>query len=94
MSYYLEPDSDLCIKTAKSIIPLLDDNFSFEVRLEAANVVRNLTRSSEVRDYIREHALLPAFIKLLNEGDKTFCTAAYGIIMNLLIDENSRQVFL
>ncbi|GIY55602.1 hypothetical protein CDAR_409302 [Caerostris darwini] len=58
MSYYLEPDSELCIKTAKAIIPLLDDNFSFEVRLEAANVVRNLTRSSEVRDYIREHACM------------------------------------
>ncbi|GBM79987.1 Armadillo repeat-containing protein 2 [Araneus ventricosus] len=93
VSYYLESDSEFCIKTAETIIPILDDSFSFEVRLEAANVIRNLTRSSEVRDYIRENALLPAFVKLLDEDEKAFSTAAYGIIMNLLIDENSRQIF-
>ncbi|KAF8767582.1 Armadillo repeat-containing protein 2 [Argiope bruennichi] len=93
ISYYLESDSEFCIQTAETIIPLLEDDFSFEVRLEAANVVRNLTRSPEVRDYIRKNAFLPAFIKLLDEDENAFCIAAYGIIMNLLIDENSREVF-
>ncbi|GFR31203.1 armadillo repeat-containing protein 2, partial [Trichonephila clavata] len=93
ISYYLESYSELCIKTTESVIPFLDDCFLFEVRLEAANVVRNLTRSPEVRDYIQEHNFLPALIKLLNEDNKDFCTAAYGIIMNMLIDESSHQIF-
>ncbi|CAL1276134.1 unnamed protein product [Larinioides sclopetarius] len=93
VSYYLESDSEFCIKTAETIIPILDDSFSFEVRVEAASVIRNLTRSSEVRDYIRENTFLPAFVKLLDENEKALSTAAYGVIMNLLIDENSRQIF-
>ncbi|GFT04201.1 armadillo repeat-containing protein 2 [Nephila pilipes] len=93
ISYYLESNSELCIKTTTSVTPFLDDCFSFEVRLEAAHVLRNVTRSSEVREYIQEHNFLPALIKLLNEDDKDFRFVAYGIVMNILIDESSHQIF-
>lgn len=37
--------------------------------------------------------VLPAFIKLLSEDDKEFNNAAYGIMLNLLLDKNNHPVF-
>ncbi|XP_035212377.1 uncharacterized protein LOC118186395 [Stegodyphus dumicola] len=93
ISYYIASDSELCIEVSKCVTPLLDDSYSFEIRLESANIIRNLTRSPKTRAYIQEHSLLPAFIQLLREDGKDFNTAAYGIIMNLLIDRTSCELF-
>ncbi|XP_071033634.1 uncharacterized protein [Parasteatoda tepidariorum] len=75
------------------VITLLDSSFSHEVQLESANIIRNLTRHQEVRKFIQDNSLFPEFMKLLNASDKEFKTAAYGIIMNLLIDQSTHQMF-
>ncbi|XP_054709411.1 armadillo repeat-containing protein 2-like [Uloborus diversus] len=93
ITYFLSPESPMCIHIAERIIPLLDENFAYEVRLEAANISQNLTRSTEVRKFILDKSLLPAFINLLSEDDKEFNVVSYGIMMNILLDPDSRKIF-
>ncbi|XP_071033630.1 armadillo repeat-containing protein 2 isoform X4 [Parasteatoda tepidariorum] len=93
IAYYLPSSSDICTSIAEYVITLLDPSFSHEVQLESANIIRNLTRHQEVRKFIQDNSLFPEFMKLLNASDKEFKTAAYGIIMNLLIDQSTHQMF-
>ncbi|XP_065056881.1 armadillo repeat-containing protein 2-like [Rhopilema esculentum] len=95
LSFYSSDDSAFSRRTKNLTEALINLLFidNMDCIIEATRVFGNLTRCRDIRNVLRERKVVQMLITLLESADREVVFCSCGVLINLMVDNESRQIF-